>query len=287
MPRHELLLPSEVPTPLGRFRLAGAIWGGPGVEPRRPLRVYGDYALVCLAGGSGAYEDANGASLRLSAGAVVAVFPELAHWYGPRRRGQPWDEVYLTFEGPVFDLWRAAGLLDPRRPVAPATPPSWPERFRTLIDSLARPADAAGRVRQVAELQSLVADLLPGDALEAGAGLPGSPSAWLTQARGLLEDGLALPADLPAVAAAVGMSYETFRKRFQREAGVSPARYRLVKRIEAAQRLLAYAPQMTNAQVAAAFGFSDEFHFSRRFREVAGVTPREYRGRAAKRDAVD
>lgn len=278
MARHELLLPSEVPTPLGRFRLAGAMWDGPGVEPRRPLRVYGDYALVCLTGGAGLYEDANGMSLRLAAGAVVAVFPELGHWYGPRRRGQAWDEVYLTFGGPAFDLWRAAGLLDPRRPVCPETPHGWSERFRALIAELARPASAAERVRQVAVLQTLVADLLPDGAPVMPEGQPGGGGpAWLMQARGLLEDGLARPADLPAIAAAVGMSYETFRKRFQKEAGISPARYRLVKRIEAAQRLLAYAPQMTNRQVAAAFGFSDEFHFSRRFREVAGVPPREFR----------
>jgi AraC-like DNA-binding protein len=282
MPRHEVLLPSQVETPLGRFLLAGAIEDGGGVGPRRPLRVYGDYALVCLTGGGGAYEDANGVQRRLAAGAVVTVFPELAHWYGPQHKSgrvEPWDEVYLTFAGPAFDLWRGAGLLDPARPVCDAAPADWPARFRALIADLARPADAAGRVRQVAALQSLAADLLP-----PGAGLPapdsgGAPdvSPWLARARGLLEDGLARPADLAAVAAATGVSYETFRKRFQREAGVSPARYRLAKRIEAAQRLLTYAPQMTNRQLAEAFGFSDEFHFSRRFREVTGVTPTEFR----------
>ena len=101
------------------------------------------------------------------------------------------------------------------------------------------------------------------------------------RARSLLDTDLGRPIDLAAVAAEVGLSYENFRKRFQRAMGVSPARYRTVRRIEAARELLRYTPQMTNRQVAASLGFSDEYHFSKRFTQITGMTPRQLRRRTA------
>jgi AraC-like DNA-binding protein/predicted GNAT family N-acyltransferase len=82
------------------------------------------------------------------------------------------------------------------------------------------------------------------------------------------------------------MSYESFRKRFQRETGVSPARYRTLRRIEAARELLRYSPQLTNRQIAETLGFADEYHFSRRFTQIAGSTPRQFRANGAERPDV-
>jgi AraC-like DNA-binding protein len=79
------------------------------------------------------------------------------------------------------------------------------------------------------------------------------------------------------IARRVGLPYETFRKRFTEAMGVSPARYRTQKRIEAACQLLRFTPQLTNREAAEALGFADEFHFSRRFKEKVGVSPRQYR----------
>ena len=59
----------------------------------------------------------------LTTGDVVLVLPERAHWYGPGR-GRTWDELYLVFDGPVFDLWRGTGVLDEAHPVHSA-PDGW------------------------------------------------------------------------------------------------------------------------------------------------------------------
>jgi transcriptional regulator GlxA family with amidase domain len=83
------------------------------------------------------------------------------------------------------------------------------------------------------------------------------------------------------------VSYEQFRKRFQHEVGVSPARYRLQRRVEAARELLRYSPRMTNRQVAETLGFADEFHFSRRFTQITGSTPRDFRRAAIQQEEGD
>ena len=271
----KLLLPGAVRTPLGAFVLSGEILGGGGTAfGSRTMRVYGAYAVMCVTGGAGEYTDSGGVRERLLPGSVVTVFPELPHWYGTGR-GKSWDEIYLTFEGAQFDLWRTAGLLDPHRPVAhPGM--EWATRLADFVTQIAAPgATLADRVRQFAVFGDLLATLLPRDIDPQTAQTV--RTGWITQAKALLTSASAEDWELSAVAAHLNVSYETFRKRFVRETGMSPAQFRLAQKVESAKRLLAYAPQMTNRQVAASLGFADEYHFSKRFTEIAGQTPRTFR----------
>ena len=271
---HILLRQDDRATALGRLRLAGAITGGRGVTPPPPLRVYGSYAVVGILRGRGTYRDTGGATQPVRAGDVIIVLPEQAHWYGPRR-GERWDEFYVTFDGPAFDLWRQAGVLGAASPVVPA-PAGWVENLRSLVEATPPTAPAPARGQQVADFLALLTRLLPvADAAPPSDTAP--EPLWLRQARAHLETDLATPLDLAAVASSVGMGYENFRKQWERVTGVSPAHYRTLRRIEAARELLRYSPQMTNRQVAALLGFADEYHFSRRFTQFTGTTPRAFR----------
>jgi AraC-like DNA-binding protein len=277
--RHDLLLQNDAPTPLGRLRLAGAIEGGRGVVPATPLRVYGSYAVACVTRGSGFYRDVSGLEAEIGVGTAILVFPERAHWYGTRGRAR-WDEIYLTFDGPVFDLYRQVGLLDAAHPLH-LYPVGWPDRLRTLIEETARAVTTAERLRHLSAFLLLLTELLaPGTG---AADAPTSGMDWAAQARAALDTDLSLELDLTDIAASVGMHYETFRKRFLQEVGITPARYRAMRRVEAAQELLRYSPRMTNRQVAEALGFADEYHFSRRFTQLTGTTPRAFRAESGQR----
>jgi AraC-like DNA-binding protein len=97
---------------------------------------------------------------------------------------------------------------------------------------------------------------------------------WLDQARRQLME---IPDTPPeAIARSVGLSYATFRKEFTRHTGKPPARYRLHRRIEQAQVLIAQR-SLSNKQIADTLGFYDEFHFSRHFKAVTGQTTRDFR----------
>lgn len=272
----KLLLSGEVRTPLGAFLLGGEITGGIGVAApaKRSMRVYGAYALMTVTKGAGEYRDANGVRESLPTGSVVTVFPELPHWYGTAR-GQMWNEVYLTFAGAQFDLWRTAGLLDMSHPVAhPAG--DFAAKLRAFAVRIATPAATLReRVEQFATFGELLAELLPADTTLHTA--ESVRTDWLAEAKALLTATSPEPVELSAIADQLNVSYETFRKRFSQETGVSPAQFRLSARIESAKRLLAYSPQMTNRQIAALLGFADESHFSKRFTQIAGITPRAFR----------
>lgn len=324
-PQSSILARNATRSALGRISLAGLSRNGRGI-PRRPLRVLGAWAIVYVLDGGGRYEDANGLRLTLRAGDLLVVFPDLPHTYGPVGAAR-WTELYLVFDGPVFDLWRANGLLDPAQPVRHLEPIGyWERRLESVLGAPHQPdaalpaespqtpqfglppgspaaplgprigsplAPSAGSppgspvgsslapqvgsppgppLLEVCRLQLVLAEALAGG----GGDRAGEEAAWAARARALLEADLGQPSDLRALADDLGMSYDGFRKRFARAAGMPPARYRATRVIDRACELMQLGA-LTDRQIAAGLGFCDEFYFSRRFKQVTGRSPRQFR----------
>ncbi|MDR3708589.1 MAG: AraC family transcriptional regulator [Capsulimonadaceae bacterium] len=262
-------------TPIGHLRVAGWICGGDGVVPAYPLRVYGSFAIVFIIDGAGVYRDVNIRRQPVSAGDAIVVFPELPHTYGPSP-GTLWSEVYFVFDGPAIEAIRQAGLIDPARPVIrPGPGTDWIERLQEAFNGL-YPPGRAGRLRQFSRFLDVLTEML----LSLDAPKTGPPN-WLTLATSLLGGALAEQIEPGEVAGKVGMSYETFRRRFEQATGTPPMRYRLERRIDAAAGLLRYT-FMTASQIAEATGFCDAYYFSKRFKLATGHSPMEYR-RAVKK----
>jgi AraC-like DNA-binding protein len=72
------------------------------------------------------------------------------------------------------------------------------------------------------------------------------------------------------------MSYSLFRKRFLQLTGTTPSQYRTVEIMRRACRRLLETDDPVY-HIAADFGFHDAFHFSRRFKQVVGFSPCDFR----------
>lgn len=251
------LYQSSRTTPLGQIRLGGFI-NKSSSRIFESRRVFGRYALVYVLEGGGVYSDANRRDHRVEAGDLLLLFPDLAHSYGPQQ-GDTWSELFVVFDGPVFDLWRSIGLLSSEHPVLQLAPvETWLERLQSLLtDGDAAQSEAAQAVDVCCFLTLLTEILAANRPASASAALP----PWLERACGLLSAGLSEALELEAVAAEVNMSYETFRKQFQKALGVAPAHYRSRKRIDAACSLLQHT-QLSNQEISESLGFSDPFHFA-------------------------
>jgi AraC family transcriptional regulator len=97
-----------------------------------------------------------------------------------------------------------------------------------------------------------------------------------------LERDLAIE-DLAIVA---GLSPYHFARAFKRSTGFGPYRYVLRRRTERAKQLL-LAGKCPLSDVAHACGFGSQSHFSARFREVTGLTPRQFSRCAHDRHLVE
>jgi len=257
--------------PLGRLTMAGTIHKSSGSDPMR-MRVFGQYAIVLLLHGGGMFRDALGFRAQVKQGDLICVFPEIAHRYGPSRGGD-WDEIYACFNGPVFDLWRREGLLDPTRPVVPVE--QWREFARQMEDILSEPPRTTPQehLAQLHRFMALLTEVITPSR-------PLSDAPWLSHAKALLQANLGLEVRGADVAREVGWSYESFRRAFTAATGTSPAQYRSLRRIEAARSLLA-RHNMTHEAIAHSLGFRDAAHLARRFKQITGETPRSFRGRPA------
>ncbi|MEX2578899.1 MAG: AraC family transcriptional regulator [Verrucomicrobiales bacterium] len=78
------------------------------------------------------------------------------------------------------------------------------------------------------------------------------------------------------LARVAGMSVPHFNRLFRNVLRLSPMEYVLSLRVQEAQRLLT-TTRMTMGDIAAAVGFYDQSHFTKRFKKIAGITPLQYR----------
>ncbi len=259
-------------TPLGTVLLGGTNTHSRGLD-RRKMRILGNYAAVLVLEGQALFRQPRTPPLPLAPGDLLLIFPDRPHAYGPPA-GRTWSETYLVFNGPLFDLWHAQGLLNPDRPILHLGQVDyWENQFRALAEIPAW-LGMEQALLQVCRLQSILAEALAGTRQSH---LGQAQWAWLEHARRLLDQ--APPAvDWENLAAQLEMSYEGFRRKFTRLAGTSPGRYHAAAILRHACDLIQQR-RLSNKQVAAACGFCDEFHFSRRFRQVIGLTPSEFRRR--------
>jgi len=105
----------------------------------------------------------------------------------------------------------------------------------------------------------------------------GGLAAWQRRkAVAYIEEHLAEPISLAALAQLVGLSACYFCRAFRQSLGMPPQRYQLRQRIERAKSLLAKrAASVTD--VSLAVGYNDTSAFCTAFRRVTGLTPSAYR----------
>ena len=264
----ELQFPNTT-SPLGRITLAGF-----GIRQLTALgepRTLGQFAIVYIIDGRGKYADARGVRKSLGPGDLIVLFPEIAHIYNPLPGG--WIVSYLCFQGPTFDLWRNLGLLDPRKPIQHAEPVAvWNHRIESVLDP-ARQLGFASSLLEICRLQRLLAEIITGIGRSAS---HQDELQWLRRATDLIDASLAGPADWENLARQMGLTAESFRKRFARLAGQPPARYRMERLMDRARELMRN-PSLRDRQIAESLGFCDEFYFSRRFKSITGQSPRQFR----------
>jgi len=263
MQRTQIFWTGDHATPLGTVRVVAEQWETRGLAS---MRVFGSYALVLVRSGACRYVDALGTRRRVGVDEAILVLPELAHRYSPIG-GKPWHEVFVTFDGPAFDVLHATGILRPET-VLTMTTEAWRTAFLNFIFEPPEPTPVAG-LRYVSRLHGLIVDLL------ADLGFP-EDDTWLTKAKALLGENLNRPMDLDRVAQELATTPETFRKRFAQQARVAPAQYRAERRAQAASNLLLHT-NMSSRQIAESLGYVDEYHFAKRFKATVGKTPREFR----------
>jgi len=104
----------------------------------------------------------------------------------------------------------------------------------------------------------------------------GLPTYQLNQVLDYIDARLAEDIKLSDLAELLGMSPFHFGRMFKQSTGISPHQYVIQQRIEQAKRLLKNSDQAI-IDIALECGFNSHSHLSKQFRQVTGLTPREFR----------
>ena len=269
------------PEPFIVFRTIGAPAGerfGVGVMDKSGLssdytnRAHPGYVLVLLLRGRGVYRTAEGDAFALEPGSVFQRFRGVPHTTEVDPSSN-WVECFIELGESVAALLANYALADPAEPVRRISPvSSLVDRFTGLGESF-RTASDAELLRQLPSIVELAMLCLGGKEEPAPRGIPRE---LIAAACALLGRDFRRPVDLGEFCRRNGCGYENFRKRFKAELGISPHRYRIRRRLDAACALL-IRPELSIGEIAERLGYASQYEFSAQFKRYMGCPPSGYR----------
>lgn len=228
------------------------------------------YSCFLLLRGSGEYITKEGEVIPLEAGDLVQRMPGVLHSTRVHPDGQ-WLEFFLSVGADFFETEKKLGVL-PNAPVIK-------NAFQMVdIDSyfglIARLKAAAQNELPILalELQKEILNLQGYGGVQKGnVDIDGR----LQNACDLLTQNLEHEISMEKLAENIQMGYESFRKEFRREYGISPQKYRIIKRMEQACLLLESGIPIKD--IARMVGYEDVYSFSKQFAKTYGIPPGQYR----------
>lgn len=103
----------------------------------------------------------------------------------------------------------------------------------------------------------------------------GLPKAKLNQVLDCIQTHLDRDLTLADLAAIAQVSPNYFATQFKRSMGIAPHQYLIQQRIERAKSLMT-AGKGSITEIAGSVGFADQSHFTRHFKRLVGVTPKNF-----------
>jgi AraC family transcriptional regulator len=201
-----------------------------------------------------------------------------AFWRGPT------ESVHVHLDPGLVSRVAAEALdLDPGRVEIPAVGAlSHPQIQAAILALDAELANGAAGGRLLAESLAnvvavhLIRQFAPADRV-AHRPRGGLSERKLRDALEYIEEHLDSEVTLDALAAVAHLSPYHFARMFKTSTGLPPHQYVIARRVERAKQLLRDGGDLTLAQVAARSGFWDQGHFTRNFKRLVGVTPKNFR----------
>ncbi|MEK0315561.1 AraC family transcriptional regulator [Cohnella sp. 56] len=246
---------------------------GPGVRDH--------YKIHFVHRGTGVVQ-AGGRTYKLSAGQAFLSFPDKVIFYASDAE-EPWTYSWIGFRGDRVADVLARTRLTPEAPVFPMDMRLMPNLYELLREAGDRPVNRDLRLTSLLiDVLTSMVELLPASA-DAGAALSVSPrkqDAYVHRSLDFLHCHFSEPVTVAQLAAALGLDRKYLSVIFKAATGMPPQQYLLHYRMERAGELLKKG-QYTVGEVARSVGYRDALLFSKMFKKLKGVPPKQY-GQLAK-----
>lgn len=265
----KILLPQPLSSSLGSINLCAQF--SKNTERMRTWRKLSTFALIFILRGEGIFKKPNSPNEEICSGSCIWLVPGESHFYSPSK---DWDEFFIVFEGPLFELGWRQGLFATNSHVFKLHGmDSWKKKFQRIFaiekkqKKTSRPTASLTTIDLFQKLSILFLTL---DEKSKKA------SSFLEMAQNYLHPfGLHSMTPLEC-SRQLRTSYSHFRHRFKKESGESPEKYKSRQKIIKACQMLD-RKELSIKQIAEDLGYYDEFHFSKVFKSHLQCSPSLYR----------
>ncbi len=231
----------------------------PGCAPR----TFEFYSISHMFEGHGKLWLAPGVEQEVKAGECIVITPGTINRYGGHN--DVYQEDNLTFCGPVADMLMQAGVI------SNGVFPLGKERRLLPIQAYMLDPTVNSQIKANIELQRLLVDIYLEKCSSEREEYPQfekllrrireNPQQWWT---------------VSDMADQCNLSRDQFRRVFHQRTGINPKLFIDRSKLNKAAEMLINT-RNSIAEIAARFGYEDQYHFSRRFKSIFGISPSRYR----------
>lgn len=263
-------------TAFGEIIFAGTKWNSNATyehcEPPDYMRPTAHYLMVYTLEGEADYYDSTGVRTILRKGSLVWTAPGVNQSYGPRKDSK-WSEFYVWFSGSIFDTWNKKGYPGDKSIVMQLLPVDyWLGQFKDIVAPESDRTQESNLVR-LCKFQLLIAKALE---FQNKSVSNEADKLWLAKAMEYLNTAKLSEGALKSCARKMNISYSLFRQRFTILAGKAPGQFRTEALMNEACRMLIESDRSIGC-IAEELCFHDQFHFSKRFKQLMGMSPSAFR----------
>lgn len=236
-------------------------------------RVLDEFQLVYISNGHGTFEAEDVKEIKLEAGTVFVLFPNVWHRYHPSP-DTGWEEFWVGFKGTYAEYLMQQNCFKKSSPfVHIGFNAEVLNVFIQLIETVKHEGAAYYQLSSCLITQLL--GLVYSSAIMTD--VPRQNKNKLVHvARYKMHEQINTNLDIEKLASELNVGYTWFRKAFKDAMGVAPGQYHLNIRIEKACKLLRET-DLTATEISYQLGFESEFYFSRIFKKKVGMPPRKFR----------
>jgi AraC-like DNA-binding protein len=228
-------------------------------------RYFEFYCISHMFSGNGFYWRPGQDVLPVKAGQCILASPGTEHNYGPAPHSD-YQEDTLNFTGPLADMMFKSGVFaDGIYDLGPA------RRLSAIFNSLSDPSDHA-QLNAGLALQQFLYDLYNKRFREHGR----ERYPEIDELLKLLREQPERWWSIDEMAAYCNMSDDQFRRVFRKRVGMLPKLYVDRMKLNHAAAMLT-GTRLSIAEIAEKIGYTDQYHFNRRFKEIMGMPPGHYR----------
>lgn len=251
-----------------------------GWERCEPLHHYGPavrnhFLFHYVISGKGSL-DMNNQIYSLEAGQGFLLCPNQISTYFADDK-DPWVYTWVEFDGlRARECMKLAGLSE----MQPIYTPAANLKQNNLEQCFANIVDNGGQapLRLVGLGMVLLDEIVQTSKTSISSGNKRLREFYIKEALGFIEGNYQRDISIEEIADASGLNRSYFGRIFKEKFGMPPQQFLINYRMNKAAELLK-SSKLSVAEVGISVGYENQLHFSRAFKSIFGISPREYRGK--------